>query len=286
MISIEQFEKELDLIVKNGYREDVGDGDHTSLSSIPSNAQGKANLLVKDKGIIAGVAFAKKAFTYFDEDLQVESFIDDGSEVSYGDVVFQVSGNSQSILKAERFVLNAIQRMSAIATKTNFFVNLLKGTKTQILDTRKTTPGIRAIEKWAVKIGGGENHRFALYDMVMIKDNHIDFAGGISQAITKTKQYLSDKKLDLKIIVEARSLQEIEEILKNEGIYRILIDNFSFQDTRKAVAIINGKCLTESSGGINEETIRKYAECGVDYISCGALTHSVYNMDLSLKAVN
>ena len=286
MISIEQFEKELDLIVKNGYKEDVGDGDYTSLSSIPSNAQGKANLLVKDKGIIAGVAFAKKAFTYFDEDLQVESFIDDGSEVSYGDVVFQVSGNSQSILKAERFVLNAMQRMSAIATKTNFFVNLLKGTKTQILDTRKTTPGIRALEKWAVKIGGGVNHRFALYDMVMIKDNHIDFAGGISPAIIKTKQYLSDNKLNLKIIVEARSLKEIEEILQNEGVYRILIDNFSFEDTRKAVALINGKCFTESSGGINEDTIRKYAECGVDYISSGALTHSVYNMDLSLKAVN
>ena len=286
MISIEQFEKELDLIIKNGYKEDVGDGDHTSLSSIPSNAQGKANLLVKDKGIIAGVAFAKKAFTYFDEDLQVESFIDDGSEVSYGDVVFQVSGNSQSILKAERFVLNAMQRMSAIATKTNFFVNLLKGTKTQILDTRKTTPGIRALEKWAVKIGGGVNHRFALYDMVMIKDNHIDFAGGISPAIIKTKQYLSDNKLNLKIIVEARSLKEIEEILQNEGVYRILIDNFSFEDTRKAVALINGKCFTESSGGINEDTIRKYAECGVDYISSGALTHSVYNMDLSLKAVN
>ena len=285
MISIEQFEKEIDLIIKNGYREDVGDGDHTSLSSIPSNAQGKANLLVKDKGIIAGVAFAKKAFTYFDEDLQVESFIDDGSEVSYGDVVFQVSGNSQSILKAERFVLNAMQRMSAIATKTNFFVNLLKGTKTQILDTRKTTPGIRALEKWAVKIGGGVNHRFALYDMVMIKDNHIDFAGGISPAIIKTKQYLSDNKLNLKIIVEARSLKEIEEILQNEGVYRILIDNFSFEDTRKAVALINGKCFTESSGGINEDTIRKYAECGVDYISSGALTHSVQNMDLSLKVV-
>ena len=198
MISIEQFEKELDLIVKNGYREDVGDGDHTSLSSIPSNAQGKANLLVKDKGIIAGVAFAKKAFTYFDEDLQVESFIDDGSEVSYGDVVFQVSGNSQSILKAERFVLNAMQRMSAIATKTNFFVNLLKGTKTQILDTRKTTPGIRALEKWAVKIGGGVNHRFALYDMVMIKDNHIDFAGGISQAITKDQTIPKRQKIKFK----------------------------------------------------------------------------------------
>ena len=285
MISIEQFEKELELIIKNGYREDVGDGDHSSLSCIPSNAQGKANLLVKDTGILAGVAFAKKAFTYFDKDLHVENFIDDGSEVSYGDVVFQVSGNSQSILKAERFVLNSMQRMSAIATKTNFFVNLLKGTKTQILDTRKTTPGIRALEKWAVKIGGGVNHRFALYDMVMIKDNHIDFAGGISQAITKTKQYLSDKKLDLKIIVEARSLQEIEEILQNEGVYRILIDNFSFQDTRKAVALINGKCLTESSGGINENTIRKYAECGVDFISIGALTHSVHNVDLSLKAV-
>ena len=285
MISIEQFEKELDLIIKNGYREDVGDGDHTSLSCIPLNAQGKANLLVKDTGIIAGVAFAKKAFTYFDKDLQVESFIDDGSEVSHGDVVFQVSGNSQSILKAERFILNAMQRMSAIATKTAFFVDKLKGTKTQILDTRKTTPGIRALEKWAVKIGGGENHRFALYDMIMIKDNHIDFAGGISEAIAKTKNYLINNKLDLKIIVEARSISEIEEILENDGVYRILIDNFSFEDTRKAVALINGKCFTESSGGINEDTILKYAECGVDYISSGALTHSVYNMDLSLKVV-
>ena len=285
MISIEQFEKELDLIITNGYREDVGDGDHTSLSSIPSNAQGKANLLVKDKGIIAGVAFAKKAFKYFDKDLHVESFIDDGSHVTHGDVVFQVSGNSQSILKAERFILNAMQRMSAIATKTAFFVDKLKGTKTQILDTRKTTPGIRALEKWAVKIGGGENHRFALYDMIMIKDNHIDFAGSISEAITKTKNYLINNKLDLKIIVEARSISEIEEILDNDGVYRILIDNFSFEDTRKAVALINGKCFTESSGGINEDTILKYAECGVDYISSGALTHSVQNMDLSLKVV-
>ncbi len=285
MISIEQFEKELDLIITNGYREDVGDGDHTSLSSIPSNAQGKANLLVKDKGIIAGVAFAKKAFKYFDKDLHVESFIDDGSHVTHGDVVFQVSGNSQSILKAERFILNAMQRMSAIATKTAFFVDKLKGTKTQILDTRKTTPGIRALEKWAVKIGGGENHRFALYDMIMIKDNHIDFAGGISEAITKTKNYLINNKLNLKIIVEARSISEIEEILDNDGVYRILIDNFSFEDTKKAVALINGKCFTESSGGINEDTILKYAECGVDYISSGALTHSVQNMDLSLKVV-
>ena len=284
MIFPEQFENELNLIIKNGFREDVGHGDHTSLSCIPSDAQGKAKLLVKDTGIIAGVAFAKKVFEYFDSDLHLETFINDGAKVHLGDVVFHVSGKSQSILQAERFVLNAMQRMSAIATKTAFFVDLLKGTNTKILDTRKTTPGIRALEKWAVKIGGGVNHRFALYDMIMIKDNHIDFAGGISEAITKTKDYLEEKNLDIKIIVEARSIDEIEEILKNDGVYRILIDNFSFEDTKAAVRLINGKCLTESSGGINEKTIRKYAECGVDFISSGALTHSVYNMDLSLKA--
>ena len=284
MISPEQFENELNLIIKNGFREDVGHGDHTSLSCIPSNTQGKAKLLVKDTGIIAGVAFAKKVFKYFDSDLHLEMFINDGAKVHHGDVVFHVSGKSQSILQAERFVLNAMQRMSAIATKTAFFVDLLQGTNTKILDTRKTTPGIRALEKWAVKIGGGVNHRFALYDMIMIKDNHIDFAGGISEAITKTKAYLDEKNLEIKIIVEARSIDEIEEILTNDGIYRILIDNFSFEDTKAAVRLINGKCLTESSGGINEKTIRKYAECGVDFISSGALTHSVYNMDLSLKA--
>ena len=284
MISPEQFENELNLIIKNGFREDVGHGDHTSLSCIPSNTQGKAKLLVKDTGIIAGVAFAKKVFEYFDSDLHLEMFINDGAKVHHGDVVFHVSGKSQSILQAERFVLNAMQRMSAIATKTAFFVDLLQGTNTKILDTRKTTPGIRALEKWAVKIGGGVNHRFALYDMIMIKDNHIDFAGGISEAITKTKAYLDEKNLEIKIIVEARSIDEIEEILTNDGIYRILIDNFSFEDTKAAVRLINGKCLTESSGGINEKTIRKYAECGVDFISSGALTHSVYNMDLSLKA--
>ena len=284
MISPEQFENELNLIIKNGFREDVGHGDHTSLSCIPSNTQGKAKLLVKDTGIIAGVAFAKKVFEYFDSDLHLEMFINDGAKVHHGDVVFHVSGKSQSILQAERFVLNAMQRMSAIATKTAFFVDLLQGTNTKILDTRKTTPGIRALEKWAVKIGGGVNHRFALYDMIMIKDNHIDFAGGISEAITKTKAYLEQKNLEIKIIVEARSIVEIEEILTNEGVYRILIDNFSFEDTKTAVRLINGKCLTESSGGINEKTIRKYAECGVDFISSGALTHSVYNMDLSLKA--
>jgi nicotinate-nucleotide pyrophosphorylase (carboxylating) len=196
-----------------------------------------------------------------------------------------VHGSSQSILKAERLVLNAMQRMSAIATKTKSFVDLLVGTETKILDTRKTTPGIRALEKWAVTIGGGENHRFALYDMIMLKDNHIDYAGGISPAITQTKKYLKDKHLDLKIIVEARNLTEIKEILENDGVYRILIDNFNFEDTKKAVALINGKCLTESSGGINEKTIRGYADCGVNYISSGALTHSIYNMDLSLKAL-
>ncbi|MBA6155521.1 carboxylating nicotinate-nucleotide diphosphorylase [Tenacibaculum sp. S7007] len=286
MISKEQFNKELDLIITNAIREDIGDGDHTSLSCIPNDATGKAKLLVKDEGIIAGVEFAKMVFNYVDADLEVETLINDGDEVKYGDIVFYVSGKSQSILMAERLVLNAMQRMSAIATKTKFFANLLDGTKTKVLDTRKTTPGIRALEKWAVKIGGGENHRFALYDMVMIKDNHIDFAGGITPAIAKTKNYLAEKGLDIKIIVEARSLEEIEEILKNEGVYRILIDNFNYENTRKAVALIGDKCLTESSGGINEKTIREYAECGVDFISSGALTHSVYNLDLSLKAVD
>ena len=285
MISQEQFNKEIDLIITNAIREDVGDGDHSSLACIPSTAKGKAKLLVKDEGIVAGVAFAKQVFAYIDKNLIVETFIEDGSKVKYGDIVFNVKGTSQSILKAERIVLNAMQRMSAIATKTRTFVELLEGTKTKILDTRKTTPGIRALEKWAVKIGGGENHRFALYDMIMLKDNHIDFAGGITKAINQTMQYLKDTNRDLKIIVEARNLKEIEEILQNEGIYRILIDNFNYEDTKKAVKLIGNKCLTESSGGINEHTIRQYAECGVDYISCGALTHSVHNMDLSLKAV-
>ncbi len=285
MISEAQFQHEIDLIISNAIREDVGDGDHSSLACIPSTAQGKAKLLVKDKGIIAGVEFAKKVFQYVDKELKVETFISDGERVKYEDIVFNVSGSSQSILKAERLVLNAMQRMSAIATKTNFFVKLLDGTKTKILDTRKTTPGLRAAEKWAVKIGGGENHRFALYDMIMLKDNHIDFAGGITHAINKTKQYLTDTNRDLKIIVEARDLNEVSEILAAGGVYRILLDNFNFEDTKKAVHLIGDSCLTESSGGINEKTIRAYAECGVDFISSGALTHSVYNMDLSLKAV-
>lgn len=284
MITEAQFQNELQLIINNGIREDIGPGDYSSLACIPAEATGKAKLLVKDQGIIAGVSFAEMIFKTVDSSLEIEVFIQDGSAVQHGDVVFHVHGSSQSILKAERLVLNSMQRMSAIATKTNQYVQLLSGTKTKILDTRKTTPGFRATEKWAVKIGGGENHRFALYDMIMLKDNHIDFAGGITQAIAKTQQYLSENNLDLKIIVEARNLDEIKEILQSDGVHRILIDNFNFEDTRTAVALIGNQCQSESSGNINEKTIRQYAECGVDYISSGALTHSVYNMDLSLKA--
>lgn len=285
MISEVQFNNELQILIKNAIREDVGPGDYSSLACIPASAEGKAKLLVKEDGIIAGVAFAKMVFNYVDPNLQVETFIEDGTPVKKGAVVFHVWGSSQSILKSERVVLNAMQRMSAIATKTKEFVGLVVGTNAKILDTRKTTPGFRACEKWAVKIGGGENHRFALYDMIMLKDNHNDFAGGITLAIAKTKAFLKENKLDLKIIVEARNLSEITEILENEGIHRILIDNFNYDDTKKAVALIGSRCQTESSGNINENTIRRYAECGVDYISSGALTHSVYNMDLSLKAI-
>lgn len=284
MISEAKFQEELKLIITNGIREDIGEGDYSSLACIPMSATGKAKLLVKDEGIIAGVEFAKMIFKHVDANLVFETFIEDGNKVKYGDVVFHVSGSSQSILKAERLVLNSMQRMSAIATKTKKFVHLLEGTAAKILDTRKTTPGFRAAEKWAVKIGGGENHRFALYDMIMLKDNHNDFAGGITLAIAKTKQFLIENKLDLKIIVEARNLNEIKEILESDGVFRILIDNFNFEDTKTAVELIGKKCLTESSGNINEKTIREYANCGVNYISSGALTHSVYNMDLSLKA--
>ena len=285
MISEAQFQNELELLIANAIREDVGDGDHSSLACIPATAQGKAKLLVKDDGIIAGVAFAKMIFNYVDSNLKVETFIEDGTSVKFGDVVFHVSGSSQSILKAERMVLNSMQRMSAIATKTNSYVQLLEGTNTKILDTRKTTPGFRVAEKWAVKIGGGENHRFALYDMVMLKDNHIDFAGGIALAIAKTKEYLKETNRDLKIIVEARNLDEVKEIVASGGVFRILLDNFDYDMTREAVAFIGDSSLTESSGNINEDTIRLYAECGVNYISSGALTHSIYNMDLSLKAI-
>jgi len=284
MITKEQMLAELQGIVKNGIREDVGEGDHSSLACIPADAVGQARLLIKEKGILAGVEFARMIFHEVDPSLKMEVFLSDGDPVKPGDVAFFVTGKSQSILKAERLVLNAMQRMSAIATKTYRFAAELKGTKTKILDTRKTTPGIRAIEKWAVKIGGGANHRFALYDMIMLKDNHIDFAGGVDEAIEKTQSYLKEKELDLKIIVEARDLNEIQQILQHDGIHRILIDNFSYEDTESAVKLIAGKCQTESSGGITLKTARRYAECGVDYISSGALTHSVYNMDLSLKA--
>ncbi len=285
MISEEALGREIRKIIENAIREDVGDGDHSSLACIPGEAKGKARLLVKEECVIAGVDFARRVFEFVDPDLKMDVVIRDGQKVSYGDEVFFVSGASRSILMAERLVLNAMQRMSAIATKTASYVALLEGTGTKILDTRKTTPGIRALEKWAVKIGGGENHRFALYDMIMLKDNHIDFAGGITRAIDKTRGYLRERDLDLKIIVEARNLDEVEEILRSDGIYRILLDNFNYEDTRKAVKMIGGRCLTESSGGIDESTLRKYAECGVDYISSGALTHSVSNKDLSLKAV-
>ena len=285
MISPQQFQEEVNLCIQNALREDVGPGDYSSLACIPAEAVGTAKLLVKEAGIIAGVDYAKQIFAYVDPQLQLEIFISDGTAVVPGDVVFHVTGFAQSILKAERVVLNSMQRMSAIATKTNSYVQLISGTGTQLLDTRKTTPGFRAPEKWAVTIGGGANHRFALYDMIMLKDNHIDFAGGITQAIQKTKDYLREHQLDLKIIVEARTMKEVEEILKAGGVHRILLDNFDFETTRSAVALIANRCDTESSGNINENTLRAYAECGVHYISSGALTHSVHNMDLSLKAI-
>jgi nicotinate-nucleotide pyrophosphorylase (carboxylating) len=269
MISEKKFNKEVDLIIVNAIREDIGDGDHSSLACIPYDARGKAKLLVKEDGIISGIEFAKRVFDYVDPGLKLELLVEDGAEVKYGDICFYVTGNSQSILKSERLILNAMQRMSAISTKTKKFVDLVAGTKTKILDTRKTTPGIRVLEKWAVTIGGGENHRFALYDMIMLKDNHIDFCGGITKAIQQTKEYLLDNRLNLKIIVEARNL----------------IDNFNYEDTKTAVTLIGDKCLTESSGGITLDTVKKYAECGVDFISSGAITHSVYNMDLSLKVI-
>ena len=285
MITQEAFRNEIEIIIANAVREDVGPGDHSSLACIPENAFGKAKLLVKDKGVLAGVEFARLVFKYIDPRLRITVLIQDGTTVKFGDVAFEVQGPQQSILKAERIVLNAMQRMSAIATKTDYFVQMLKGTSTKILDTRKTTPGIRALEKWAVTIGGGVNHRFALYDVIMLKDNHIDFAGGVTEALKLTSEYIKHHQLDLKIIVEARDLDEIKAILQHGGADRILIDNFNIQETKEAVALIGDLCQTESSGGIDEVTLRHYAECGVDYVSSGALTHSVYNMDLSLKAV-
>jgi len=270
--------------IRNAIEEDVKDGDHTSLACIPFNANGKAKLLVKQKGILSGLEVAKIVFDIVDKDLKMECFISDGSVININDIVFIVYGRVISILKAERLVLNIMQRMSGIATQTNEYVKKLKGLKTKVLDTRKTTPGMRYFEKLAVKTGGGENHRMGLYDMIMIKDNHIDFAGGIKQAVNATKNYLNYNNLKLKIEVEARSLNDVEEILAVGGIDRIMLDNFNIENTIIAVKLIDGKYEIESSGGITLNTIRKYAECGVDYVSVGALTHQIKSLDLSLKA--
>ena len=278
-------EKDLHTFIKNALIEDVSDGDHTSLGSIPRDATSKAHLLIKDNGIIAGIELAKMILNQVDNSLEITQNLEDGDKVSFGDSAFTVKGNAISILTAERLVLNCMQHMSAIATKTTYMNSLIADTKCKLLDTRKTTPLNRTIEKWAVKIGGGFNHRFGLYDMIMIKDNHIDFAGGIQQAIQKIKQYLSDNNKALEIIVEARNLDEVKQILEEGGIKRILLDNFDYETTKEAVAIIGDKCQSESSGGITEETIVEYAKCGVDFISIGALTHSVVNFDLSLKAI-
>jgi nicotinate-nucleotide pyrophosphorylase (carboxylating) len=279
-------DKELiDQFIINALKEDVGDGDHTSLSTIPAGTRGKAKLLVKDDGILAGVELAAEIFNVIDPGLKLTVFLQDGATVKYKDVAFEVEGDVQNILKAERLVLNCMQRMSGIATKTREIVNLLKTTNTKVLDTRKTTPGLRYLEKWAVKIGGGVNHRFGLYDMILIKDNHVDYAGGIRQAIESANQYLTDNNKKLAIEIEVRNLEELEQVLQTGNINRILLDNFNFTELRQAVNIINGRFITEASGGITIDNIREYADCGVDYISVGALTHSVKSLDLSLKAV-
>jgi nicotinate-nucleotide pyrophosphorylase (carboxylating) len=265
--------------------EDVGDGDHSSLACIPAESKGRARLLIKEKGILAGIRVADELFSVIDEDLKFDKILEDGTSVFPGDIAFYLSGRQQSILKSERLVLNIMQRMSGIATSTYEYATLLKGLKTRILDTRKTTPGFRFLEKEAVSIGGGWNHRMGLYDMIMLKDNHIDYAGGIDKAIKNTREYLTKKNLKLKVEIEARSIEDIEKILSVGGIDRIMLDNFSIEDTLFAVREISGRYETESSGGIDLSTIRAYAECGVDYISVGALTHHVKSLDMSLKAM-
>ncbi len=272
-------------IVDNALREDIGDGDHTSLATVPATATGKARLLVKDEGILAGVELAKIIFNRVDPELKVEVLIEDGAAVSKGEIAFYVSGSSRSILSSERLVLNFMQRMSGIATKTHELAKLIAQFDTKLLDTRKTTPGIRLMEKWAVNIGGGNNHRFALYDMVMIKDNHVDYAGGIEQAIERTNAYLREKNKLLKIEIETRNIEEVRKVLAIGNVDRIMLDNFSPAQIQEALKIIDrDKYETEASGGINEETIAAYAATGVDYISSGALTHSYKSLDLSLKA--
>ncbi|HBT84428.1 MAG: carboxylating nicotinate-nucleotide diphosphorylase [Fermentimonas sp.] len=280
---------EVENLIKNlielAFAEDIGDGDHTTLCSIPATEEGSSRLLIKEEGILAGVEIAKVVFHKFDPNLKVEVFIEDGTHVEPGEVAFVVSGKVQSLLQTERLVLNIMQRMSGIATITNKYVKLLEGTNAKVLDTRKTTPGMRMLEKQAVKTGGGENHRIGLFDMILLKDNHVDFAGGIENAITRAKQYLKEKNKDLKIEIEVRNFEELNEALRVGGVDRIMLDNFTVEDTRRAVEIVNGRVELESSGGITFDTIREYALAGVDYISVGALTHSVKSLDMSLKAV-
>lgn len=270
--------------IKNALIEDVGDGDHTSLSTIPAGTLGKAKLIIKEDGILAGMELAVEIFKEVDAELKVDVLINDGASVKLGDIGLTVAGSTHSILIAERLVLNCMQRMSGIATKTNRIVSLLKGTKTQILDTRKTTPGLRYLEKWAVRIGGGVNHRIGLYDMILIKDNHVDYAGGISNAIGAAQQYLKDNQKSLQIEIEVRNIEELSAVLAIGGVDRIMLDNFSFDNLRAAVKLIDGRFITEASGGITEENVAEYAACGVDFISMGALTHSVKSLDISLKA--
>jgi len=277
--------KYLEELLKIWFAEDIGDGDHTTLCSIPENAYGKSHLIVKDNGVIAGVEVARKIFEYFDKELKMSVFINDGEEVKPKDIVFEVEGKIRSLLQTERLMLNIMQRMSGIATVTRKYVKLLEGTGANVLDTRKTTPGLRYLEKEAVKIGGGMNHRIGLFDMILLKDNHVDFAGGIPQAIMRAKNYLKEKNKNLKIEIEVRNFDEIRQVLEIGGVDRIMLDNFSVENTKKAVEMINHRYEIESSGGITIDTIRSYAECGVDFISVGALTHSIKSLDMSFKAV-
>ena len=272
--------------IKSAFIEDIGDGDHSSLACVPSAAIGKAKLLAKDEGLLAGVDIAKQVFEHYDPKMEFKQFMNDGDYIKAGDIVFEIKGASQSILACERIALNIMQRMSGIATRTAKVVNILKGTNTKLLDTRKTTPNFRVFEKEAVRIGGGYNHRFALYDMVMLKDNHIDYAGGIAQALTKTNNYLKSVEKDLKIEIEVRDFNELDQALKHGGFDRVMLDNFTPEELSKALKIINKRFETEASGGITESTIKGYAETGVDYISMGALTHQINSLDLSLKAIN
>ena len=281
MLSVNELE---DRLIDLAFAEDIGDGDHTTLCCIPETAMGKSHLLIKEEGILAGVEVAKKVFNRFDPTMEVEVLIGDGAHVKVGDIAMVVTGKIRSLLQTERLMLNIMQRMSGIATMTNKYVERLKGTNTRILDTRKTTPGLRMLEKQAVKIGGGVNHRIGLFDMILLKDNHVDFAGGITNAIDRCHAYLQEKGLDLKIEIEVRNFDELDQVLRYGGVNRIMLDNFSVSDTRKAVEIIAGRYETESSGGITYDTIRDYAEQGVDFISVGALTHSVKGLDMSFKA--